>query len=910
MSIDIKLEEHMNAKQRFILDKFKIRDPKLRIRWDYNLRGPAVVNGTLSDIFSGIDIRKAEDGAREFLEENKFLFGLAEPKNDLNLLSKVSDSAGNISVALQQMHKGVPVHGGTIRVQFAANKTINRVTNKYQPDIDINTKPGIKSLKAVENAIKDAKGGELDKAFPPKLEIFKNEDQWKLAWVFRIIKIENKKLQIVRYFINANDGSVIFKYNDLQSFPDTTGQGTGFYSGAGNINTFQEGTTYKLIDNSRVSSGGPSIRVCDCDSVIQNPSDSIVSQDANNNWNNTTTSPRKDNQGPEVDALRYLGEVVDYYKNTHNWNSFNNLAGTVYAGVHYGLNVNNGYWIGTGIIFGDGDGNLLDYTTTKDFVAHEFTHGVTQYTAGLDYFNQAGGLNESFSDVFAIMVDRDDFDIFEQCTTPNVPGDAGRTMWDPSSGQAVWPQPNHFLASLDTQSTGYFDGQDPHYSSGYVNFACYLMVHGGTHPNSGISVNPIGHEKSEKIFFHALSIGLLGNNDATFLECREAALNAVDSLYSIDPDYLSILDSVKNAFTAVGIGPDIYIRDSLTDTGVIPSIGTLYLSPDIITRMETIAVPQTELGDMSNANLSDDVELGQTNYVYVRLQNRGSVTGDVTVKVYWTDPSSFSNPTTWHLIGSANATNVQPGTMKVTGPIEWPSSQLPPIGHFCLVGELDDPIDPAPDKNLITTGEMYVKFISQSNNFAWKNINVIDAIPGGIIDLDFMLRSPQIQEKGDLLIDLSTLQKDTKIKMRILKRLCENIEVVGLRFEKASSRYNYYSLTPGIVNCLNKIPFISNDSSEVHLYVEFPEGTKNDYQIQCSQRFGSQITSRMNYVINLLTAGVFEFIGNNNSKEVHKKGCKWISKMSKSNVVGLHSLEYAHMLGYDNCNFCLGGSKR
>lgn len=733
-----------------------------------------------------------------------------------------------------------------------------------------------------------------------------------MAWVLRVVGTQGGLPVITRYFISAKNGDVLKKYNDLKSFPDVTGQGSGFYTGTGTINTFQDGTVYKLIDNTRVASGGPSIRVCDCNGALSNPSDLIVSQDSNNNWNATTTTPRKEHQGPEVDALRYLGQVVDYFRSTHSWNSFDNAGGTVYAAVHYGNNVNNGYWNGIGILLGDGDGTLLNYVTTNDFIAHEFTHAVTEHTANLDYSNQAGGLNESFSDIFAIMVDRDDFDIFEDCTTPGTAGDAARTMDDPSSSRAyaAWRQPNHTVKTFDTMNIGYFNGQDPHFASGFVNFAAYLMVHGGTHPNSGISVNSIGHEKSEKIFFHALSNGLLGNNDATFSECREACLNAVNMLYSSDVDYLAILDSVKNAFTAVGIGPDIFVRDSLSDTGVIPSIGTLYLSPDVITRSTLVAAPQTELADMTNGDLGEPVEIGQPNYVYVRLQNRGAEAGDVTINVYWTDPGSFANPSSWRLIGTSHANGVLPGSMRVAGPITWAEDNLPPEGHFCLVTELDDHLDPAPDKSLINTSEQYVRYISQSNNYAWRNIEVQDAIPGGVIDYKFLLRGPGAAERGDFLVDLTPLPIGSLARLRIARRLCEGTEMIGLRFEKANSRYNYYILTRGVINYLNRIPFTANDSSEVHLYVSLAEESVGVCALQVMQRFNGTIASRQNFVINILAEASFEYIANSRSREVHKKGCEWIGKMTVSNMVGFRTLEHAHLQGYDNCAFCIGDSKR
>ena len=57
------------------------------------------------------------------------------------------------------------------------------------------------------------------------------------------------------------------------------------------------------------------------------------------------------------------------------------------------------------MVFGDGDGVLFaDLTKSIDVVAHELTHGVTDFTAALEYHNQSGALNESISDVFGSLV--------------------------------------------------------------------------------------------------------------------------------------------------------------------------------------------------------------------------------------------------------------------------------------------------------------------------------------------------------------------------------------------------------------------------------------------------------------------------------------------------------------------------
>ena len=52
--------------------------------------------------------------------------------------------------------------------------------------------------------------------------------------------------------------------------------------------------------------------------------------------------------------------------------------------------------------FAPGAGDALDTA------AHEFTHGVTENTAGLRYQCQSGALNESISDIMAWNLDPED----------------------------------------------------------------------------------------------------------------------------------------------------------------------------------------------------------------------------------------------------------------------------------------------------------------------------------------------------------------------------------------------------------------------------------------------------------------------------------------------------------------------
>ncbi|OKH44156.1 hypothetical protein NIES2101_29050 [Calothrix sp. HK-06] len=47
---------------------------------------------------------------------------------------------------------------------------------------------------------------------------------------------------------------------------------------------------------------------------------------------------------------------------------------------------------------------LLCFAVSQDIVAHEFTHGLTSWTADFDYIYESGALDESYADIFAILI--------------------------------------------------------------------------------------------------------------------------------------------------------------------------------------------------------------------------------------------------------------------------------------------------------------------------------------------------------------------------------------------------------------------------------------------------------------------------------------------------------------------------
>jgi hypothetical protein len=66
--------------------------------------------------------------------------------------------------------------------------------------------------------------------------------------------------------------------------------------------------------------------------------------------------------------------------------------------------LDNAYWNGSYMIFGEGDESFYPLTSI-DVIGHELTHGFIQGICDLEYKGHSGALNESFADIFGVMLE-------------------------------------------------------------------------------------------------------------------------------------------------------------------------------------------------------------------------------------------------------------------------------------------------------------------------------------------------------------------------------------------------------------------------------------------------------------------------------------------------------------------------
>ncbi len=354
-----------------------------------------------------------------------------------------------------------------------------------------------------------------------------------------------------------------------------------------------------------------------------------------------------------------------------------------------------------------------------------------------------------------------------------------------------------------------------------------------------------------------------------------------------------------------------YIRDSIEDNGAEPVVANrLYTSPDIIVRSELVADPQDELGQTikHRHDLSYEVEDGQENYIYLRVQNRGTITGDCTAAVYFTQPGMFANPASWTNLGNINIQNLAPGEFRVVGPLSWPDAQIPGSGHYCLICILDSPGDPAPNLAAISSTADFINMVRNSNNVAWKNIRIVDIIPGGSDSYSFYMEGPAgTWHQAELRIDLTGFVPGGSVLVKVVKRLADTAVLNNLVVTRDTSLYTTLTHQGGI-GSLESMDFKSNERTKVTIYYSIPAGTPDgDYPIVAALFVDGNDMGRFTQVARV---SHFSFVGNRRSRELHRKDCPWLRLMSPYNRIPFGDIQQAHRRGYDNCAFCIGGSLR
>ena len=489
-----------------------------------------------------LNVQDSSPAAKAWSFFNEFgdVFGITDAGAQLNLVETRTDYLGATHLTFQQIHQGVEVFAGVLKVHLDADSHITAVNGTFIPDLTFNTIPAwtMETLApiAVETVLSQARvqGTAVNtiadiSARPGRLLIFRTglvrgvPGQNHLVYEF---EVTNPALTIREFvYLDAQTGKIV-------------DQITGIHTG---------------LDRK----------------VSENNLDNVIWQDS---AGDPDPIPAGWAGGSAQQVIDWQNEI-DGAQETYNlFSSMTNGAYLSYDGLDatmrtvnnaQGIPCPNATWNGIST-------NYCSDVTGDDTVAHEWGHAYTQYTNDLIYQWQSGALNESYSDIWGEVVDflngrgidtpdigrptgacssnlaganfpgnptvntvrwlsgEDDGAFFD---IPTGSGNAIRDMWNPT----CFGDPGKVTDTNRYVCEGWIDNGGVHINSGVPNHAFALMVDGGSY--NGQTITGIGLTKSAHIHWQAQNMLTPASNFLDHADALEAAcssltgvnLNALDT---------------------------------------------------------------------------------------------------------------------------------------------------------------------------------------------------------------------------------------------------------------------------------------------------------------------------------------------------------------------------------------------
>jgi Zn-dependent metalloprotease len=262
-----------------------------------------------------------------------------------------------------------------------------------------------------------------------------------------------------------------------------------------------------------------------------------------------------------VSAHANAEDVARFLRGTVKRNNLDNRGGAMISSIRCVVRAEsrdgqqwlNAYWNGKQMVYGqrrDGNG-FRTMAANVDVVGHEMFHGVTDYTARLEYANQSGALNESYSDIFGVIIsNRGKSSIAEWDWRVGEGLDAGGAPFRDMSNPEKFDQPRHMRSYRRLPNTEDGDWGGVHINSGIHNYAMYRI----TTARSGRPMKYVfAPEEVAAVFYICLTQYL--SRRSTFADSRRGVLLAARTLFRNDrPDaQRAKLRALERGFSAAGI---------------------------------------------------------------------------------------------------------------------------------------------------------------------------------------------------------------------------------------------------------------------------------------------------------------------------------------------------------------------
>lgn len=414
--------------------------------------------------------------------------------NHLKLLSVHTDKNNVHHIRLQQQYQGFAVDGGY--AIFHSKEGIRQLSNDHNVSMNGTIYSGLQTELGAPAADFVQKGQHVLQQFKEPYQgldlsqdqvtpIVYIDDDNKAHWAYKVsvfVRYRDKIPARPTAIIDATTQQVLVTWNDVKtSSQNAFGKGFGGNEKMGKLN--YGGGLPKLeitrSDDNMCIMENKDVRIVDMQHEYYSDNQPMqfackkVGKKARVFWTGYKGDGYDRENGaysPSNDAL-YAGQVIKHMY--HDWYNVEVLTRDgvpmqLVMRVHYGEGYENAYWDGDQMTFGDGGSDLYPLVSLG-VGSHEISHGFTEQHAGLEYYGQSGGMNESFSDMAAMAAE---YYSYEKCSWM-----IGAEIMKPASGMETlryMDLPSKDGSSIDSADQ-YHRGLDVHYSSGVYNRLFYTL---------------------------------------------------------------------------------------------------------------------------------------------------------------------------------------------------------------------------------------------------------------------------------------------------------------------------------------------------------------------------------------------------------------------------------------------------
>jgi Zn-dependent metalloprotease len=472
---------------------------------------------------------------------------------------------GTTTVKYRQSFHKIPVYGSLVTVELDENNELVSINSALGEPRAVSPIAKVSPADAVE-AVKKYPGFKKDLAgVVPRLHYYfdKNGSTWRLVFILedvtvtpidpkqgKILGVEGEVVRLapryMDYVVDAHTGKVIAELPRTPSLAAVNDNATDGLKKSRQFKVESNGGRRLMRDSAA--------NVQTFDFRFRDP---IV--------NEARLPGRAINNPPKwapsaVSAHANAAAVSGFLRTVLRRNNIDNNGGPMNSSINCvvadespdGRQWFNAFWNGTQMVYGQraNGSELLSLSVDLDVVGHEMFHGVTDFTARLEYAGQSGALNESYSDIFGIIIanfGRPDTRQWNwkvgEGLSPN--GEPFRDMEDPTR----FDQPAHMRNFRVLPNTRRGDWGGVHVNSGIHNKAAHLIL---------TSVDGSGNlvfTPSDVAAVFYLSITQQLSRTSQFRDSRRGATTSARSLFRTLPpaQQKTKLDAIAAAFTAVGI---------------------------------------------------------------------------------------------------------------------------------------------------------------------------------------------------------------------------------------------------------------------------------------------------------------------------------------------------------------------